>query len=841
MNGNIFIKVLITLLIVLCADFLTAQISNHKSIYSCQGKKKSKIKAIPSADEHNKLSAANSRSDTIDILNYTINLDITGLTGQQIKGNCEIDFVSKMDNINSISLDLLLLNIDSIVSGGVPLSYTYNDTLIVANLPAPLDSADASAITVYYNGSPQMDQSGWGGFYFQGNYAFNLGVGFDADPHNYGRVWFPCFDNFVERSTYRFNIITSGGKISACNGDLVNETTISGDTIMRTWQMDYEIPTYLACVNVANYEVVNQTHNGINGTIPIQLFAAANDTNKLKNSFSNLGGAISTLENSFGAYRWNKVGYSLVPFSSGAMEHATNIAYPRDAADGSLFYENLMAHELSHQWWGNLVTCETEGDMWLNEGMAVYSEFLFWENIYDKQTYLQEVRNNHEYVLHLVHINEGGYRAISGIPHEYTYGDHVYLKGADVAHTLRAYLGDSLFFSGLTTFLANNMFTHINSYDLRDQLTAITGVDLTDFFDKWVFKPGFPHFSIDSVQVAGNNNITVFVKQKLTGAPDYYNNIPLEITFMDAGWNKHTESIIMPGQYGSFTFDSSTLPPLSDPVFVALNMESKISDAITSEEKVIKSTGIVNFSMARMKLDINSITDSAYLRIEHNWTAPDPIQLPSIYMLSPNRYWKVDGILPANFSASAQIFYDGKEQGNSYLDNLLFTDSVSEDSLVLLYRRDASENWSEYEYYTKNIFANAYDKFGLIEIDSLILGEYTFALKGDMYGSSINEFETVEAKVRIYPNPASDGFMIQIIDTIGTGNEEVLKITDVNGRIVYRNVLHNGQNNMQLAKTRQDVPGLLSIDTKKWKDGVYVVLIEDKNEILFQGKIVILR
>ena len=687
------------------------------------------------------LAYAQTNSDTIDILEYEINLDITDFISKMIRGNCKITFTPKMDGINTINLDLLKLTIDSVTSGAGFLTFNYNDTLLEVNFGSTFNLGDTGEVIVYYRGSPQIDPSGWGGFYFLGNYAFNLGVGFDSDPHNYGRVWFPCFDNFVERSTYQFNIITSGGKKAFCNGYLAGETVLSGDTVSRRWKMDYEIPTYLACVAVSDYETVSMTHNGINGAIPIELYGRAPDTVNLKNSFANLGGAISAFENSYGPYRWNKVGYSLVPFSSGAMEHATNIAYPRDAADGSLFFEDLMAHELSHQWWGNLATCESAGEMWLNEGMASYSEFLFNEKVYDKDAYMQLVRTNHEYVMHLVHINENGYRALVGIPHEYTYGDHVYKKGADVAHTLRGYLGDSLFFFGLKSFLANNQFTHINSARFRDHLTNATGVDLYDFFDKWVFRPGFPHFSIDSVQITPNGpnfNVKVYVKQKLTAATAYFKNAPLEITFYDAGWNSQTVTMIIPGAAASASY---TIP--FNPVFTAINADGKISDAISSDMKVLNTPGnykFVNNQGAHLSVNVSSITDSALLRVEHNWTAPDPFIGPSKYKLCPNRYWKIDGIFPSVYSMNGTVFYDGRQPAtppySSYYDHGLFKDSTDhEDSLVLLYRQDAGKNWGEYAFYIKNIISPN-DKWGQILIDSIVAGEYVFALKGDIFKNS---------------------------------------------------------------------------------------------------------
>ena len=676
------------------------------------------------------------RSDTIDILNYSIHLDITDISNQFINGFCEIKFMLK-ESTQSIRLDLLGLEIDSILLEGSSLGFNYNDTLISIDFPNIIQPTDTSIITVYYKGNPKQDNSGWGGFYFQNGYAFNLGVGFDANPHNYGRIWFPCIDNFTERSTYDFHIITSDGKKAICNGLLTNETIISGDTIQRDWEITDEIPTYLACVAVANYQTVHQSYNGALGVVPIELYGTANDTANLKASFANLNTALECFEASYGPYVWSKVGYSLVPFNSGAMEHATNIAFPRSAANGTLTYEDLMAHELAHHWWGNLATCETAGDMWLNEGMASYSEFLFKEYLYNRETYNSLVHDNHEYVMHMAHIAEDGYRALYDIPHEYTYGNHVYLKGADIAHTLRGYLGDSLFFYGLTTFISNKKFKSMNSYEFRDHLSNITGIDLSDFFDKWVFNGGFPHFSIDSTQTVQNGpnfDISVFVKQKLTGTPFYFSNIPLEITYMGSSWQKSIHSFIADGSSSSAVH---TVP--FEPVYIAINMDGKISDAISSEYRTITSTGTYNFinnQNSHLTIEVHEVVDSALIRVEHNWASPDPFLGPSIYKLCPNRYWKVDGIKPSGLKLGGKVFYDGRQSGSYYYDHGLFNNVNShEDSLALLYRRNAGDVWSEHPYYNVNpIVAN--DEWGMVTIDSLYLGEYVFALKGDPFSSS---------------------------------------------------------------------------------------------------------
>src|ERR1700747_1117469 len=97
--------------------------------------------------------------------------------------------------------------------------------------------------------------------------------------------------------------------------------------------------------------------------LPIMLAGLPADTVKMKNSFVHLQDALSIFENYFGKFHWDKVGYSLVPFNSGSMEHATNIASPLFASNGTTAYETLFYHELSHHWFGDLVTCRTEEDM----------------------------------------------------------------------------------------------------------------------------------------------------------------------------------------------------------------------------------------------------------------------------------------------------------------------------------------------------------------------------------------------------------------------------------------------------------------------------------------------
>lgn len=759
--------------------------------------------------------ALNSRSDTVDIINYQINLSIMDFTGKTMSGNCKVSFLAKVNGVGHIDLDLLELNVDSVKdASNNTLTFTHNDTLLSITLSNVLNAGDSSAVTVFYGGTPVKDNSGFGGFYYENNYAYNLGVGFNADPHNFGRVWFPCFDNFIEHSTYEFNITTSGGKKAHCNGILVKDSVISGDTIVRKWVMDEPIPTYLACVAVSDYTTVYQNFLGTTGVIPVELVARPPDTTALKNSFVNLEQALTIYENQYGPYLWSKIGFVLVPFNSGAMEHATCIAYPRAAANGTLAYETLMAHEFAHHWWGDLVTCETSGDMWINEGMATYSEHIFTEFMYGRTAYMNDVKENHKNILQWAHIDDDGFRSLSNMDHAYTYGTHTYQKGASVAHNMRAYLGDSLFFYGLQEVLDSFKFKNINPAEFKNKLTAATGIDMTNFFNDWVLQPGYSNFKVDSFDVALNSpnyDVTLYVQQKLRGATNFHIGTPLEVTFYDNNWNKHTDFIVASGQYSSAQVSVPFQPTL-----VILNESNLLNQARTDNTMIVNNTfGLQNQNMSMLLLGVNSISDSALLHIEHHWVAPDSVKNNvNNYRLSTSRYWSVKGLLPNDFHATARFEFSGMSS-TAYLDEDLL--SVSNDSIVLLYREGAHDDWQEYSYYTRTTVSTL--PLGFFAVDSLLMGEYTYANSPNAVG--INEQIVNNNAFTLYPNPTKGWFKMQAKD-----NDHQLKqlsVYSISGKEVHH----------------QNFTNTIEINTQNWEKGSYIITVFSENKLIYTEKLMV--
>lgn len=661
------------------------------------------------------------RSDSLDILHTDITLNLGNVP--QLQATTVLTLAAKVANVPSIRLDLETLTVDAVMANGSTATFNQSGASLTIIFPTPLSPGQTMSLSIDYHGLPKLDDSGWGGVYNQSPYHYNLGVGFAADPHSFGRAWFPCFDNFVERCAFDFHITSLAARPAYCNGTLQSETLQNGQRT-RHWKLDEPIPSYLACYATGPYVSWKRTVGGI----PVEIAAAAADTNKVRNTFQHLPQAMQCFQAWYGPYKWPKIGYSLVPFNSGAMEHATNITIMRAAIDGTLNFETLWAHELSHHWWGDLATCSTPEDMWLNEGWAVYSEHLFTEFVYGKAAFRDAVRDNFLNVLQNTHVSEGGYRAVSGVPHDITYGDHVYRKGAVVAHNLRGYLGDTLFQKGIQAALATTSFDDWSSAQFRNKLVSATGQNMDDFFEDWVFSPGFTHFSVDSLQIVpdgGEFVVQMFIKQKLRGAPHFYQQVPLEFTFLNAAHQRLNLMATVSGEQSTATF---TLPFL--PKFVWLNANLRLTLARSDREVVLKNTLTQNLTSAKISLTATTLLDSVLIRAEHHFVQPDTAGCnPQGYQLT-NRYWTIEGDFPAGFDGNAGIFYDGRGQLDQGDTELFAQNGAQEDDVVLLYRAKPGQSWQAYPTYFKNKLASATDKYGYIRIDHVQPGQYTIAKGG---------------------------------------------------------------------------------------------------------------
>ena len=487
--------------------------------------------------------------DTVHAVHYSIHLNEIDTDHQMIAGFTEVRLTPLIDDLQYIPLELKDLTVDSVFVDNMKHGFTHNGEILRIPVAWKAKRGDTLLVGVFYNGKPFHEN--WGGFHFSGDYAFNLGVAIDSIPHNMGKAWFPCVDDFTDRATYDFHITVPDNQKAICGG-MLQDTVNNGDgTQTWHWSLNHNIPTYLASVAIGNYLLYDDEYYGLEDTIPINIYTRPSEINKVAGSFIHLKQVLQWYEEKFGPYPFGRVGYTGT--ATGAMEHATNIAYPHSSINGGTASESLYVHELAHMWFGDKVTCSSAEDMWINEGWASFCDIFYLEELYSYDEYITTMRHEHREMLRTAHKTDGGYYALNNIPQNHTYGDHAYDKGATVTNTLRGYLGDSLFYDAMSAYLNHFAWQSVSSFDMRDFLTDYTGIDMTGFFDAWVMTPGTPHFSIDSSRITEGDAsfmVDIYLNQKYKGADFLADDNILEVTFVDENFNFQSDTIHFSGKTG---------------------------------------------------------------------------------------------------------------------------------------------------------------------------------------------------------------------------------------------------------------------------------------------------
>ncbi len=728
---------------------------------------------------------AQDRTDSMHVDHYDLHLDILDFSAKTINGYVDLTMVSKVNNLPAYVLDLQGLTVDSVLVNGQSANFTHANHKIT--IPHSSQTGDTAIVRVYYHGAPIRD-SYIGGFYFVGQYCYNIGVAFAYLPHSFGRCWIPCLDFFTDKSTYTMHIRTEAGKMAVCDGMLTDSVTLADGTHVWTWELEQPIPVYLASVAVGDYRLYEDLYHGIEADIPIHIYAQPSTIDRVAGSFLHLKEVLQMYEQCFGPYRWPRVGYVDVNYTGGAMEHATNIAYPHSAFTGNTTYETLYAHELCHLWFGDLITCGRAEEMWLNEGFAAYSEAMTIGLLQGQEAYLNHVRDNHRDNLKNLAKNEGGLYALDNVPQDHTYGAHSYNKGSAVIHSLRNYMGDSLFFSGLRSALNAYAFQNITSEQLFQHLSQTSGLNLLDFYEGWVHQPGFLHFSIDSIVPLQGSQYRVHLRQKLYGATHFANSNRVDLTFASAQRELYTvPDAMFSGEHGSVDV---TLPFV--PMFGMVDYFEKMNDAVFDYTKPMISGDNWEPTDAACTITLESFPDTILVRLEHNYVAPDqPESLPEgIFRMSQTHYWTIGmayntalNTIPAG---TCRFRY---QRGNSFMLDHELMQGYDETNVKLLYRATPAQPWQ-----VVRATRTGSPYAGYLTTNLLSPGQYCLAV-GEP--SAATHDLDADNGLYLYPTPANDVLHI-LLATPGVNAKA--SILDSAGNSIRNFRLKSGENAVSVSR-----------------------------------------
>jgi hypothetical protein len=753
--------------------------------------------------ENYDMSESISRSDTFDIDHYALDLDLTNYSLQQMQARALITMSVIESGAEEVWFDLIGLTVDSVNIDGASSSFVHeNGRLIIPSPGLVFQSGDAYEIEVFYGGHPTQDPY-WGGVYFTSGYIYHMGIGLTSIPPNYGKVWHPCFDNFVERATYSWNIRSAGGMEAHLQGTFLGETFEEGDTLTRSFILEHPITTHQAAFAVSSYVDSNFVHIGEYGDIPVRLTAKAEDINLMTNKFIDIGYAIDALEYWWGPYAWERVGYILT--TDGALEVPTNISYPLFMIEQSVTANgDLFSHELGHHWWGDLVAPTIHNHMWIKEGPAEYSSHLFIEFKDGHEEFIDLVKDNQQFVLEECHIQDEGFHPLSPMPDEQIYGRTTYYKGASIHHNLRAYLGDEIYRSACQSVLSTHFDSHMDADVFRQTLEDATGLDLDPFFDAQIYQPGFSTWLIDSTfteTVTDGFETTLYLNQKLRACTNFHDNEPLDVTLWNAEWDTTLVEVRVGGEY-----DEVTISHPEPYVLIALNADGKLNQGrLDHTVAITEATGLSTMPWVEMRLGCDNITDSVIARVEHHWAAPDS-EPTDFYFdeISSTHFWTVDGTWEDGIEGSEALTIDARfsyvgnnDEGLDY--ELYYGD---EGDGFLAWRPNSASTWVQYPDYTWQS-GSLTNGNGVFKVSSLRKGQYAFA-NGDI-SLSIDSPGLTNATATAFPSPASASITLE-----NNLEADLIKVWDINGRVILSKSIYDNFD--------------VSIDLEGWSEGTYVAV-----------------
>ena len=345
------------------------------------------------------------------------------------------------------------------------------------------------------------------------------------------------------------------------------------------------------------------------------------------------------------------------------------------------------------------------------------------------------------------HHDEGGFLALHGIQFPHVYGNTTYNKGAMVWHSLRGYIGDSLFYQCMTRLFNNHTYKTISAQQFCDSLSVYTGSDMSKFFNFHIFNPGFVDYVIDSMWNE-NSQTHIAIHQQLLGAPQYAEANRVPVTFFSYDRQQTSKQLI--------TFDGvSTIATFSlpfVPAYAILDYDKQLSDAVTDEEDIIEPSHNGSFKNAHIKVS-NKSANECYVHVAHHWTAPQSKSQGGI-VRTANRFWEIHTNANANPEILVSFRYSRGDASSvvKYLDYGFYDNAETLDSIGVLYRPNSSSPW---QLMTRNHGANHnVDYFNLSGLQS---GQYTLAV----VDTNLLSIEQPIAQINfIYPNPSHGTFKV---------------------------------------------------------------------------------
>jgi aminopeptidase N len=418
-------------------------------------------------------SAQTTATAAFDVTHYDVQVE-PDILNKMVTGKVLIRLVSRVENLVTIELDCGALLIDAVRENNEALKFTRNGGRLNVSLSRPAKAKEGRTIEVVYHGSPRR------------------GIRFFPDR---GQVytafstsqWMVCVDAPDDRATLRLNLVVPDKVQTAANGRFVGRRKSVGGKLVHEWRQEYPVPTYTFGFAAGEFREVTERR----GRVRLRYLAAQFSEDELRRIFTDTEDMLGFFEKRAGV-RYADSSYTQVLAAQGYGQEMSGFTVLGESYGRKVLANErdvwLGAHELAHQWWGNMVTCRDWNHFWLNEGFATFMAAAYKEHRFGREEYLREIE-----------ANRASYQKVrdAGKDRSLVFPDWsnptaedrtlVYDKGAYVIHLLREELGERAFWAGVRQYTRTFFGKSVTTPDFQRAMERASGKSLSDFFAKWVY------------------------------------------------------------------------------------------------------------------------------------------------------------------------------------------------------------------------------------------------------------------------------------------------------------------------------------------------------------------
>jgi len=457
-----------------------------------------------------------------DIQYHRCNWKLNPKINSNISGNVLFSFQVKGGDYDSLAFDLIAdMLVDSVLYRGIPTKFNRKGNKVFVFKNGLWKDGERDSFTVFYQGNPASIPGGFGAYTYD---AHSTGPIIHTLSQPYGApFWWPCKQTLSDKIDSIDIIVETDRDFKVgSNGVLVKVDTSSSNRSIHFWKHRHPVATYLVAIAVTNYAEFTDyaKFHGRTDSLPVVNYVFPQFLQTTQNEAKRVLPMLRLFDSLFIEYPFMNEKYGHAQFTwGGGMEHQTMSFMVNFSFD-------LTAHELAHQWFGDLVTCGSWNDLWLNEGFATYLTSVAYEYIYDKSTFRDKMRGTRADIT--ADPNGSVKPKDTSSVNQLFNGRLTYRKGAWLLHMLRVRLGDSLFFEGCRHYLNSrktNGFATTEQFRLI--MESVSGQNLEEFFKQWYEGDGFPYLKINWEQRGSTLKVKIEQTPSNPSVPFWKISVPI--------------------------------------------------------------------------------------------------------------------------------------------------------------------------------------------------------------------------------------------------------------------------------------------------------------------------